>query len=355
MFISPYNTRVAVADAVFVGQLRALGALVDVIAYQDEVGCVRDELPIATVCGAWRTLRAAHDLAGAGAPALWANVESFTWEALPNNVTSALIPAPLPRLLAQLRCAAAARVDRVVTFTLEAQYEEAGSPYPWGPPSGDAVRLRGEYLDALGARTPFAALRAAAVVQGAVAHAGVGAAVVALAPPPLPGGGLAAALADGATGAEDPYAPAWVALPLSDGAGGCSARVEAVLDLAAPRCFRALGVHALAVPAAWWAEGHTRVQRNVSAALPAGAAFFASNASAGGPWTPAADAPRPAPWASEVYDVRSEVLAAPTAAPLCARFLRVDITPGAAPEGAAPPPACPLLLISEVFVLEGGL
>ena len=131
IFTSPYGTRSAVADATFIAQLRALGALgVSAIAYQDEVGCVRAELPIATVAASWRALRAAHDAAGPGAPALWANVESFTWEQLPNNVTSALIPAPLPRVLAQLRAASAAAVDRVVTFTVEAQYDAAGSPAP---------------------------------------------------------------------------------------------------------------------------------------------------------------------------------------------------------------------------------
>jgi len=362
IFISPYGTRGAVADATFAAQLRRLGALgVGAIAYQDEVGCVRDELPVATACGAWRTLRAAHDLAGPGAPALWANVESFTWEALPNNDSSALIPAPLPRLLAQLRCAAAARVERVATFTVEAQFETPASPAPWGPPSGDALRLRAEYADALFEHSPAAALRAAAIVQGAVAHEGVGAAVAAVAPAPLPagggrgGGGAPAALADGATGAEDPYAAAWVAFPLADAAGGCAAAraVELVLELPAapaspPACFRALGLHALQVPAFWWASGHARVARNASAALPARADFFVSNASAGGPWAPAAAALRPAPWAQELYDVRADVLAANTGGLTCARFVRAVVTPGDAPAGAA---QCPLVLISEVFVL----
>ena len=358
VFISPYNTRFAQADAAYVAQLQRLGPLVDVIAYQDEVGCVRAELPLATVCATWRALREAHDLAGPGAPALWANVESFTWEALPNNDTSALIPAPLPRLLAQLRCAAAARVDRVVTFTAQAMLERAGAPAPWGPPSGDALRLRAEYADALFEHSPGAALRAAAIVQGAVAHAGVGAGVAALLPPPLPPG-LPAALTDGVTGAEDPYAPAWLGFPLRDASGGCSAAVSAVLDLGAPRCFGALGLHALAVPAAWYRDGSgsARVQRNVSAALPQAVEFSVANASASGPWAPALTAPRPAPWAQELYDLRSDVLAAGVggAGQMCARFVRAVVTPGAAPEGSLPAPACPVLLISELFVLEGSV
>ena len=122
--------------------------------------------------------------------------------------------------------------------------------------------------------------------------------------------------------------------------------MELVLDLAAPTCFRALGLHALQVPAAWWVEGHTRVARNVSAALPPAATFFAANASAG-PWMPAAAASRPVPWAQEAYDIRADVLVANTTAPTCARFVLVVVAPPPAPS----PPPCPLLLLSEVFVL----
>jgi hypothetical protein len=358
VFISPYGTRYAVADATYVAQLQQLGQLVDVIAYQDEVGCVRAELPLATVCDKWRTLRAAHTLAGPGAPALWANVESFTWEGPPNNVSSALIPAPLPRLLAQLRCAAAAPVDRVVTFTVEAMYQSPSSPAPWGPPSGDAQRLHTEYSQAVFEPTPYAALRAACIVQGRVAHAGLGAAVAALAPPPLPPG-QPSALTDGLTGAEDPYAPAWLGFPLQDAAGGCSRPVEVVLDLAEQRCFGALGLHALQVPAAWYVDGGAgaAVQRNVSAALPAEARFWVANASATGPWSQAGLALRPQPWAQELYDLRSDVLAAGLegGGEVCARFVKAVVTPGAPPQGAPPPPACPLILISELMVLEGSL
>ncbi len=114
LFMSPYGTRSAVNDSTFVGQLRTLD--IDVIAYQDEVGCVRDEVggviricvcellagdytapvatapllmavpcvdhlpprpaphwqfPVLTVASAWRTLADAHAAAG-GRPLLWA-------------------------------------------------------------------------------------------------------------------------------------------------------------------------------------------------------------------------------------------------------------------------------------------
>jgi hypothetical protein len=59
IFISPYGTRFAVNDQKFVEQLQALD--VDIIAYQDEVGCVRDRFPVKTSSEAFTILRAAHD------------------------------------------------------------------------------------------------------------------------------------------------------------------------------------------------------------------------------------------------------------------------------------------------------
>ena len=40
-FVSPFGTRIARNTPAFVAQLQALD--VDVVAYQDEVGCVRDD------------------------------------------------------------------------------------------------------------------------------------------------------------------------------------------------------------------------------------------------------------------------------------------------------------------------
>ena len=48
---------------------------------------------------------------------------------------------------------------------------------PWGPPSGNAVRLRDASDAAFFEHTPAAALLSAAIVQHAVGHEGVGAAV----------------------------------------------------------------------------------------------------------------------------------------------------------------------------------
>ena len=45
-------------------------------------------------------------------------MESFTWESVPNNVDSALIPAAFPRILGQID-AVSPFVEAVITFCVE--------------------------------------------------------------------------------------------------------------------------------------------------------------------------------------------------------------------------------------------
>jgi hypothetical protein len=124
-----------------VQQLVSLGeAGVTVMAYQDEVGCVRDEYPAHQSTAAFHALSAAHTSAhvlSPKAPALWVNVESFMWQDWPNNASSTLIPAAFPRIAAQIYGVTPAHVERVIiTFTFESLYEPADSPQPWGPFAG---------------------------------------------------------------------------------------------------------------------------------------------------------------------------------------------------------------------------
>lgn len=65
---------------------------VDVITYQDEVGCVREKFPLVRLKENWQKLRTIHDKLNI---ALWANCETFTWEDELNDRTSALIPAAI--------------------------------------------------------------------------------------------------------------------------------------------------------------------------------------------------------------------------------------------------------------------
>ena len=157
-----------------------------------------------------------------------------------------------------------------------------------------------------------------------------------------------------------------VEVPVADSCGGaCAGHVEVVVDLGSPRGMAALGVHALQVPFLWFRDGSglTPVPRNLSAALPAHVTFAVSNTSAAGPWA-AFGVAAPMHWAQEGYDVRTDVLS--VAADAVARWVRADITPGVVPtppppaaalammnsRGTAPAASCPLILLSEVFVLK---
>jgi hypothetical protein len=315
VLLSPYGTRGAVDDAAFVAQLRNLSSSgVTAIAYQDEVGCVRDELPIETVALAWATLASAHAAAG-GTPALWANVEAFTWEGPPNTASSPLVPTPWPRLLAQL-AAAAPHVARVITFSAEALLDAPTSPQSWGPPDGNAQRAWSDWQAAfpLGNSSGTPTTLAAALLRDAIgpcvlAHAARSASVVELSPAPLGTGfspDAAAALMDGVTGVSSPFGSAaarWVAWRAST--------VNVVIDLGASIAIRNGAVHALAVSPAWYVDGnaHQRQLRNITSRTPAAVRFYGASrrlAPNDPAWTLFGETTVP-PWAVEEYDTRVEV------------------------------------------------
>lgn len=110
---------------------------VDIIAYQDEVGCVRERYPLPRLRENWKKLRAIHDKTGVE---MWANCESFAWEKGTNDRSSALIPAPYSRLLAQQAAATAGGAERIISFMMCGIYEKPDSPYQLGQPhwSGEA-------------------------------------------------------------------------------------------------------------------------------------------------------------------------------------------------------------------------
>ncbi|MBQ8272353.1 MAG: DUF4434 domain-containing protein [Tidjanibacter sp.] len=115
---------------------------VDIIAYQDEVGCVREKFPLPRLRENWKRLAAIH----ANLPIeIWANCESFTWERGTNDRTSALIPAAPERFVAQLEAASSAGVDRIVSFIMCGIFEAEDSPYPLGQPELSVAAAR-EYV-----------------------------------------------------------------------------------------------------------------------------------------------------------------------------------------------------------------
>ena len=110
--ISPYGFfRCNFSDPRFAKQIERLK--VDIIAYQDEVGCVRESYPMPRLKQAWKHMKAIHNRTGIE---FWANCELFTWTAGTNSRSSALVPAAMPRVLSQLVAASQGGVSRIISF-----------------------------------------------------------------------------------------------------------------------------------------------------------------------------------------------------------------------------------------------
>lgn len=134
---APYGTHTAVCDDRFVRQLAGLD--VDMIAYQDEVGCLR--MDPAESARRFSVLRRAHDRVPQRA--LWADVETFAWEGPPNAQDSPLIPAPWERVRAQLE-AVSPCVDVVLIYQYQGLMNKPGSKAFAGHP--DSPRLYADYV-----------------------------------------------------------------------------------------------------------------------------------------------------------------------------------------------------------------
>ena len=115
---------------------------VDIIAYQDEIGCVRERYPLPRLRENWKKLRAIHDKTDIE---MWANCESFAWEAATNDRTSALIPAPFGRFLGQLAAATEGGAERIISFMMYGIFEDPESPYQLGQPYWSNVAYE-EYM-----------------------------------------------------------------------------------------------------------------------------------------------------------------------------------------------------------------
>ena len=86
---------------------------VDIIAYQDEIGCVRERYPLPRLRENWKKLRAIHDRTGVE---MWANCESFAWDKNTNDRSSALVPASYSRFLAQQVAASEGGAEKIISF-----------------------------------------------------------------------------------------------------------------------------------------------------------------------------------------------------------------------------------------------
>lgn len=119
---------------------------VDIIAYQDEIGCVRERYPLTRLRENWKKLRAIHDKTGIE---MWANCESFAWEKGTNDRSSALVPAPYSRFLSQQIAATAGGAEKIISFVFCGLFEDPSSPYQLGQPYWSA-RAYQDYMAWLG-------------------------------------------------------------------------------------------------------------------------------------------------------------------------------------------------------------
>lgn len=122
---------------------------VDIIAYQDEVGCVRERYPLTRLRENWKKLRAIHDKTGVE---MWANCETFAWEKGTNDRSSALVPAPYGRILAQQVAASAGGAEKIISFIMCGLFEDPSSPYQLGQPHWSAKAYE-DYMAWLGGDT----------------------------------------------------------------------------------------------------------------------------------------------------------------------------------------------------------
>jgi len=104
---------------------------VDIIAYQDEIGCVRKTFPIHQMKENFRKLGEIHKNLDIE---FWVNIENFTWDRGTNNWYSTLIPAEFGRYLTQIVSANQSGATRIMSFSVYGIYDRPGSQYPLGQP-----------------------------------------------------------------------------------------------------------------------------------------------------------------------------------------------------------------------------
>ncbi len=142
VMISPYGIWSAnLKGKRFADQIKKLR--VDIIAYQDEVGCVREPFPMKRMKENFKMLGKIHEDTNIE---FWANAESFTWEERTNSRESALIPAAFPRYLSQIVGAEMSGAKEIVSFSIYGIMDKPTSRMPIGQPLG-AAKYYMDYMD----------------------------------------------------------------------------------------------------------------------------------------------------------------------------------------------------------------
>lgn len=207
VLISPYGLRLAnFNNSQFADQIAKLK--VDIIAYQDEIGCVVETTPLPHMKENFKHLREVHDKTKIQ---LWANDESFTWEKGLNTRPSALIPAPFPRFLSQLVGVSKANVDEVISFAITGIYDKPDSKIPIGQPVFGAKAYQ-EYMEWKEGKGRWPLLEA--TFYHNLKHEGISKPVIVTnSPSPLYSTGN---LTDGNLGAEDNMDKNWLGFEKKD-------------------------------------------------------------------------------------------------------------------------------------------
>lgn len=142
IMISPYGICYAdINNKKFAEQIKKLK--VDIIAYQDEIGCVREPMPMKRMKENFAILGQIHKETHIQ---FWANVESFTWEKGDNDRESALIPAAFPRYLSQMTGVTLAGAEEVISFSIYGIYDKPDSEMPIGQPCYSAKAYQ-DFID----------------------------------------------------------------------------------------------------------------------------------------------------------------------------------------------------------------
>jgi hypothetical protein len=207
VLISPYGLRLAkFDDGVFAVQIAKLQ--VDIIAYQDEIGCVVEPTPLPHMKENFKHLREVHNKTKIE---LWSNNESFTWEKGLNVRPSALIPAPFPRFLSQLAGVTKAKVNEVISFAITGIFDKPDSKSPIGQPvyAGKAYR---EYMEWKEGKGRWPLLEAS--FYNNLKHDGISRSVTFI--NPASSAYSSGKLSDGNLGAEDNMDKSWMGFEKKD-------------------------------------------------------------------------------------------------------------------------------------------
>ena len=312
ILIAPYGLPLAKWSDKYLRQLESMD--IDIIAYQDKVGCFRSFNPIEVSRKQFAAARHLHDRVPR--IELWADIETFTWEGDIDSRASALVPAPFSRVLEQM-AAVSPYVERIVAFTMQGMADKPGSPAPTGHPTAEEQYRQYEHF--LNRESDMFVL--ADAIDGHVQHAAIGARVILNSN--AEGADRGFELVDGCTASLYNRREGWVMF--KDGT------MDITVDLGRRRKLDYIGIHLLA-------DHWNRVflPEKVSFAVSQDGAKYVSIGNV-----------EPYPWCTTGYDTRREIITAPRISTK-ARYVRIMSRGVIIPNGVNPRDTA--ILASEVII-----